>query len=62
MKYQRFTQSGCKDIEITKSKFVVKTQFLCTMNPALTPIVPFVDFSEKQKIQLHALFVKQTLH
>ena len=28
LKYQRFTPSGCKDIEITKFKFVVKTQFL----------------------------------
>ena len=28
MKYQRFTLSGCKDIEIIKSKFVVKAQFL----------------------------------
>ena len=24
----KFTPSGCKDIEITKFKFVVKTQFL----------------------------------
>jgi len=28
LKYQRFTPSGSKDIEITKFDFVVKTQFL----------------------------------
>ena len=28
LKYQRFTSSGCKDIRITKIKFVAKTQFL----------------------------------
>ena len=29
LKYQRSTTFGCKDIEIRKSEFVVKTQFLC---------------------------------
>ena len=29
MKYQRFTQSSCKDIEIRKFGFVTKTQLLC---------------------------------
>ena len=28
-KYQRLTQSGCKDKAIWKSEFVAKTQFLC---------------------------------
>jgi len=27
-KYKRFTPSGCKDIEIIKSEFAVKTHFL----------------------------------
>ena len=32
MKYQRFTQSGCKNIEIRKFMFVTKTQLLCFQN------------------------------
>ena len=28
LKYQRFTPSGCKDIEVRKCDFVAKTQFL----------------------------------
>ena len=28
LKYQRFTPSGCKDIRVSKCKFVAKTQFL----------------------------------
>ena len=28
LKYQRFTSSGCKDIGVTKTEFVAKTQFL----------------------------------
>ena len=28
MKYEKFTQSGCKDIGIRKSELVAKTQFL----------------------------------
>jgi len=28
-KYQRYTTLGCNNIEIRKSKFVAKTQFLC---------------------------------
>ena len=30
LKYQRFTTLGSKDIEIRKSEFVAKTQFLCS--------------------------------
>ena len=29
LKYQRSTNSGCKDIGIRKSEFLAKTQFLC---------------------------------
>ena len=28
LKYQRFTPSGCRDIDIRKFEFVAKTQFL----------------------------------
>ena len=28
LKYQRFTSSGCNDIEIRKFEFMAKTQFL----------------------------------
>ena len=29
LKYQRFTPSGCKDIEIRKFEFVANSQLLC---------------------------------
>ena len=29
LKYQRSTTFGCKGIEVRKSEFVAKTQFLC---------------------------------
>ena len=28
LKYKRFTPSGCKDIEMIKSEFAIKTHFL----------------------------------
>ena len=32
LKYQRFTQSGRKDIGLTKFEFVAKTQILCKLD------------------------------
>ena len=36
LKYQRFTSSGCKDIEIRTLEFVPKTQFLRLRDCSLT--------------------------
>ena len=57
MKYQRSTKLGCKDIEVRKSEFVAKNQFLssyippplkfcCTKN-ALTKVIFELDFYDK---------------
>ena len=38
LRYQNVTLSGCKDIEIRKFEFVVKTQFLCKHSAENAPI------------------------
>ena len=60
LKYQRFTPSGCKDIEERKCEFVAKTQFLlfillctveetctCTLQPCYS--TPEPDHSPRQE-------------
>ena len=48
MKYQKFTPSGCKNIEIRKFDLVAKTQFLCT----------YVCLMEKNGVSEHVVSVK----
>ena len=48
LKYQRFKQSGCKDIGIRKFEFMAKTQFLYFQVTDKT--ICFISSSSKYKI------------
>ena len=54
MKYQRFAQSGCKDIGIRRFEFVAKTQLLYVYTlPSL-----FIDWYSLSRYDLKTLFKK----
>ena len=62
MKYQRFTPSSCKDIEIRKSEFVAKTQKPSMESCELTrklgpnqPVQPFWRNTTKRQINVKRL-------
>ena len=43
MSSQRFTPSGCKDIEIRKFEFVANTQILCSEKITISPLTKSRD-------------------